>query len=59
MSAEDAAAAALERVEMGSRAQRLAQVAREGTHVSALAAGHPDYSPRQSQSRIVSDIDPA
>jgi hypothetical protein len=57
--AEYAASAALEAVEVGSAAEGFAQVTGECADIGPFAAGHPDFSARQSQCGIVSDIYPA
>ena len=57
--AEDAAAAALEAVEMGSGAEGFSEVTGECSDVCALAACHSDRCARESKCRVVRYVYPA
>ena len=57
--AENAAAAALQGVEMGAAAECFAKIACECTDIGAFAAGYSYDSSWQTQRRVVGDVDAA
>ena len=59
LNAEDAAAAALQAVQVGSAAESLSEVTGEGADICAFRASHTHHSTRQSKGRVVGHIDSA
>ena len=57
--AEDAASAALERVEVGAAAEGFAEVAGECADIGSFAAGHPQHGTWKPQCRIIRNIYPS